>query len=246
MLSVQEDHKKELELTPPRHVAIIMDGNGRWAKQKKLPKIAGHKKGAEAVRTCVESCVDQGISYLTLYAFSSENWSRPVEEVKDLMGLLRRYLTREIDNLHKKNIRISFIGERSRLGSKILDLIEMAEQKTRGNERMHLILALSYGAQAEITDAVRQIAEKVKAGEIDPQDIDEKLVADHLYTSEIPEPDLIIRTSGEKRLSNFLLWQAAYAEFYFTDLYWPDFSSDSLKEAIDDYHKRDRRYGARS
>ncbi|MBT5187630.1 MAG: di-trans,poly-cis-decaprenylcistransferase, partial [Kordiimonadaceae bacterium] len=180
-----------------------------------------------------------------LYAFSSENWNRPIEEVNDLMGLLQIYLTKEINELHEKNIRISFIGSRDRLSDNIIKLIDDAEEKTRDNKKLHLILALNYGGQEEIVNAARNLALKVKDGSIDVEDIDESVFSKYLYTGEIPEPDLIIRTSGEQRLSNFMLWQAAYAEFVFQDTLWPDFTKVELCDAIDEYYKRDRRYGAR-
>ncbi len=241
--SIESD--RNLKHDPLKHIAIIMDGNGRWAKAHRLPKFAGHKKGADAVRAIVETCADLEIKYLTLYAFSSENWNRPIEEVNDLMGLLKIYLTKEIDELHKKNIRISFIGSRDRLSKNILKLIDGAEKKTAENKKLHLILALNYGAQEEIVRAAKHLAQKVKNGSLDVDNIDEKTFSKHLYTKDIPEPDLIIRTSGEQRLSNFMLWQAAYSEFVFLDVLWPDFTKQSLCNAIDEYYKRDRRYGAR-
>ena len=228
-----------------KHIAIIMDGNGRWAKARHLPKFAGHKKGADAVRGIVEQCADMDVEYLTLYAFSSENWNRPIEEVNDLMGLLKIYLTKEIAELHRKNVRISFIGSRDRLSKNIISLLEDAEEKTRNNDRLRLTLALNYGGQEEIVCATKNIAKQVQDGLLDVEDITEKTLTDNLYTSDMPEPDLIIRTSGEKRLSNFMLWQAAYSEFVFQDVLWPDFSKESLLSAIDEYYKRDRRYGAR-
>ena len=249
MLLVKDEHNAESKTEegrlPLQHVAIIMDGNGRWAKSRRLPKFAGHKKGADAVRGIVEACCDLDIKYLTLYAFSSENWNRPPEEVSDLMGLLKIYLTKEIDELHRKNIRISFIGSRNRLSDNIISLIDMAEEKTKNNDKLRLTLALNYGGQEEIVNAARIVAEQVQQGKIEVDNIDEELFASHLYAAEVPEPDLIIRTSGEQRLSNFMLWQAAYAEFVFQDVLWPDFSREQLCNAIDEYHKRDRRYGAR-
>ena len=239
------ENNTEQSRNPLRHIAIIMDGNGRWAKSRRLPKFAGHKKGADAVRGVVATCADMDVKYLTLYAFSSENWKRPVEEVNDLMGLLKIYLTKEIEELHQKNIRISFIGSRERLSKNIIKLIEDAEEKTRENKKLQLILALNYGGQEEIVHAARSLAKKVKMGELEIENIDEKQFSLSLYTGEIPEPDLIIRTSGEQRLSNFMLWQAAYAEFVFQDVLWPDYTEQSLCSAIDEYHKRDRRYGAR-
>ena len=249
MLLVKENNKAENKSLAaqkaPQHIAIIMDGNGRWAKSRHLPKIAGHKKGADAVRGIVEVCADLDVKYLTLYAFSSENWNRPIAEVNDLMGLLKIYLTKEINELHEKNIRISFIGSRDRLSKNIIKLIDDAEEKTRKNTKLQLILALNYGGQEEIVNAARNIAEKVKNGSLEVSDIDENVFSKYLYTSEIPDPDLIIRTSGEQRLSNFMLWQAAYTEFVFQDILWPDFTKVELCNAIKEYYKRDRRYGAR-
>jgi len=248
MLLVKEEFaspKKNKQPEPPAHVAIIMDGNGRWAKKRMLPKFAGHKRGAEVVRRCVEDSIDLGIKYLTLYAFSSENWNRPEDEVNDLMKLLRRYLTKEVDILHKKNIRLTFIGNRSKLNNNIRQLLEAAEQKTLNNTRLCLTLALSYGGREEIIDAARELADKVKAGDMEPEDISEAVFASHLHTGDIPDPDLIIRTSGEQRISNFLLWQIAYAEFVFLDVLWPDFNREILAQALQEYYCRDRRYGAR-
>ena len=231
---------------PPRHVAIIMDGNGRWAKARGLPRVAGHQRGAEAVRRAVEGAQELGISYLTLYAFSSENWKRPPAEVDDLMGLLRVYLRRELAELHKNGVRVRFIGERERLAPDIIELIEQAEATTGRNDGLTLVIALNYGSHAEIVSAARRIAVEAVAGRIRPQEIDEAVFARFLHTSAIPDPDLLIRTSGEQRLSNFLLWQAAYAELVFMDILWPDFTKESLREALHEYHRRDRRYGATS
>ena len=248
MLLVKEgfpSKKKDKQPQPPAHVAIIMDGNGRWAKKRMLPKVAGHKRGADVVRKCVEDAVELGIKYLTLYAFSSENWNRPEDEVNDLMTLLQRYLTKEVDNLHEKNIRISFIGNRSRLSDNIRALLDSAEKRTANNTRLCLTLALSYGGRSEIIDAAKEVAQMVKSGALDCNDITEELFASHLHTSHIPDPDLIIRTSGEQRISNFLLWQIAYAEFVFLDVLWPDFNREMLEKALEEYYGRDRRYGAR-
>lgn len=229
---------------PPVHVAIIMDGNGRWAASRGLPRIAGHRQGAEAVRTAITGAVELGISYLTLYGFSMENWKRPKAEIADLMGLLRLYLSREVAELKRKGVRIRFIGQRSRLAPDIVSMIEDAERRTRDNTTLNLVVALSYGARQEITGAVASLANKVKAGEIDPATINEDIIAEHLETAGMPDPDLVVRTSGEKRVSNFLLWQLAYAELVFTDTLWPDFSRDDLEEAINEFHRRERRYGA--
>ena len=229
---------------PPVHVAIIMDGNGRWAKARGLPRTAGHKKGVEAVRRTVEAARELGIGYLTIFSFSSENWRRPEEEVSDLMGLLRFYLRSEIAELHKAGIRLRVIGERARLSADIIRLIENAEELTAGNRTMTLVVALSYGARQEIVLTARRLAEEVKAGRLDPEDIDEAAFTGRLFTADIPDPDLMIRTSGEKRLSNFLLWQSAYAEFVFTDTLWPDFTKRDLEAAIEEFHRRERRFGA--
>lgn len=228
----------------PVHVAIIMDGNGRWAKAKGLPRVAGHAQGAEAVRRTVKAASQIGIRYLTLYGFSLENWKRPAKEIADLMGLLRLYLRKEISELHKEGVRIRFIGDRSLLESDIITLIEMSEQKTRANTQLDLVIALSYGSRQEITAAVRQLVNDVVAGDVDADSIDESAIESRLYTSDIPDPDLIVRTSGEQRISNFLLWQSAYAEFVFTDVLWPDFSREKLEDSIEEFGRRERRYGA--
>jgi len=228
----------------PVHVAIIMDGNGRWAKAKGLSRAAGHAQGAEAVRRTVKAASDLGIQYLTLYGFSLENWKRPAKEIADLMGLLRLYLRKEISELHREGVRIRFIGDRSMLAADIISLIEMSEQKTRANTKLDLVIALSYGSRQEITAAVRQLVEDVAAGEISADAIDENALEGRLYTADMPDPDLIVRTSGEQRISNFLLWQSAYAEFVFTDVLWPDFSREKLEDSIEEFSRRERRYGA--
>lgn len=231
---------------PPKHVAIIMDGNGRWAKARGLPRVAGHQRGADTVRKAVEACRDTGIAYLTLYAFSSENWKRPASEVDDLMGLLRLYLRRELRELHRNNVRVRFIGNWRVLAGDIVELIEEAQTTTRDNTGLTFIIAVNYGAQNEILNATRELARAVRDGELDISEIDEERFRRHLDTCDFPDPDLIIRTSGEQRLSNFLLWQAAYSELVFMDLLWPDFNKESLREAIDEFHRRERRYGATS
>jgi len=228
---------------PPVHIAIIMDGNGRWARSRGLPRTAGHKRGAESVRRTVEAAREMGVSYLTLYGFSSENWKRPAGEIADLMGLLRLYLRNEINTLHKNGIRLKVIGERGRLGPDILRLIEEAEARTEGNVDLTLVLALSYGGRQEIVEATRAVARAVAAGQVDPERIDEQVVGAHLFTAGIPDPDLIIRTSGEQRISNFLLWQGAYAELVFIETLWPDFGRAELETALRDFHRRDRRFG---
>lgn len=227
----------------PVHVAIIMDGNGRWAKSRGLPRTAGHKKGAEALRSLLVECQDMGIRYLTIYAFSSENWNRPQHEVSDLMQLLRFYLEKELRTLVKHGIRLKVIGDLSQVEPTIRKQIEAAEAKTKDNDRFQLTVALSYGARNEMLHAVRQIAEQVKSGELAADAISEDTISQHLYTAEIPDPDLLIRTGGEQRLSNFLLWQQAYTELFFTPVFWPDFSIEHFKAALGEYAKRERRYG---
>jgi undecaprenyl diphosphate synthase len=229
---------------PPLHVAIIMDGNGRWAKSRGLPRTVGHQRGAEAVRRTVRGAVELGISYLTLFGFSSENWKRSAAEIDDLMALLRFYLRSEIAELDRNGVRIRVIGDRARLADDIVTLIDDAERRTRGNARLNLTVALSYGGRSEITLAARRVAEAVCAGELAVEDIDEAAFARRLLTVDIPDPDFVIRTSGEKRISNFLLWQSAYSELIFLDRLWPDFTRDDLESAIHEFHRRDRRYGA--
>jgi undecaprenyl diphosphate synthase len=231
-------------LPPPRHVAIIMDGNGRWAKSRGLPRIVGHRGGAEAVRRTVTAAVELGIRYLTLFGFSSENWKRPVDEIQDLMGLLRHYLRGEIAELHRQGVRFRVIGDRTRLAPDIVTLIVNGEELTRDNTQLDLAIALSYGGRAEIAQAARRIAVEVREGRLGLDAVDEACFARHLFTSDIPDPDLLIRTSGEQRISNFLLWQSAYAELVFTGTLWPDFTRSDLEAALRDYHGRERRYGA--
>ena len=229
---------------PPRHVAIIMDGNGRWAKSRGLPRAAGHRAGAEAVRRTVEAARQMGLDYLTLYAFSAENWKRPLGEVSDLMGLLRLFLRGEIANLHKNGIRFRVIGDRSRLSADIITLITEVETLTQDNNAMTLVLALSYGGRQEIIEAAKVLARQVAVGQISADDLTEAAFESALYTHGIPDPDLVIRTSGEKRLSNFLLWQSAYSEFVFLDVLWPDFGGAEIQWAVDEFLRRERRYGA--
>ncbi|MEI6729835.1 MAG: isoprenyl transferase [Pseudomonadota bacterium] len=227
----------------PAHIAIIMDGNGRWAKKRGLPRIAGHKKGTEILHEIMQTCQDLGVSYLTIYAFSAENWQRPASEVGALMDLLQLYIKHEIGNLHKKGVRLKIIGDLSKVEPAIAKQIAKAEELTKDNRKFFLNVALSYGARQEISHAARSIVEKVIDGEIDIENIDENLLGAMLYTKEIPDPDLLIRTGGEQRLSNFLLWQAAYSELYFTDVLWPDFTGEHLKAAVAEYSQRERRYG---
>lgn len=230
----------------PVHVAIIMDGNGRWARSRNLPRTAGHQQGAESVRRAIEACFELGVSYLTLYGFSSENWKRPETEITDLMLLLRRYLQSEIAELHKHGVRVRVVGERDRFSPDIVALIGKAEDMTKSNDKLQLTVALNYGSRREITLAARHLAAAAVAGKIAPTDIDETHFNAHLMTVDLPDPDLMIRTSGEQRLSNFLLWQCAYTEFVFLDVLWPDFNKSHLEEAIHEFHRRERRYGASS
>jgi undecaprenyl diphosphate synthase len=229
---------------PPKHVAIIMDGNGRWAKARGLPRTAGHRKGVEAVRRTVEAARELGIPYLTMFGFSSENWRRPEGEVFDLMQLLRFYLRSEIAELHKNGVRLRVIGDRSKLSGDIVTMIEKAEELTRGNTELNLVIALSYGSRQEITDATRQMVRDALEGRLRPEDITEESFSARLLTRDIPDPDLLVRTSGEQRISNFLLWQSAYTELVFVDTLWPDFTKRDLEDAIREFNQRDRRYGA--
>ncbi|MBY8821363.1 isoprenyl transferase [Sphingomonas colocasiae] len=227
----------------PRHVAIIMDGNGRWAKKRLLPRVAGHKQGVEAARRTVRAAGDLGIEVLTLYAFSSENWRRPASEIGDLMGLLRRFIIDDIDELAEAGVRLRVIGDYRALSPDIVSLIDSAIARTAENSRTTLVIALNYGAQDELVRAIRSFAADAVAGRIDPQTINDADVEARLDTSDLPPLDLLIRTSGEKRLSNFLLWQAAYAELMFVDTLWPDFDRDALAAAIGQFGQRERRFG---
>src|SRR5580692_4098062 len=230
---------------PPVHVAIIMDGNGRWAAARRLPRIAGHREGARAVRRTIEAAIRHGVSWLTIYAFSSENWRRPAGEVLDLTGLLRHYLRTEIAELGANGVRLRIIGDRSRFENDIQVDLEEAERATAANTRLNLTVALSYGARAEIAAAARAMADAAQAGVLDPDGNDEAAFAGFLFTAGMPDPDLLIRTSGEQRLSNFLLWQAAYAELVFLDVLWPDFDEAHFAAALSEYARRERRFGAR-
>ena len=229
----------------PRHVAIIMDGNGRWAERRGLPRAAGHRAGAEAVRRTLKAAVKAGVQVLTLYAFSSENWRRSEDEISDLKGLMGYYLERELDELARQGVQIRLIGDYKAFGPQLVERLERAVEKTAGNDRLILVVALGYGSRAEIASAARDLAAKARAGEIDAGEIDEKSFADHLQTRDLPELDLMIRTSGEKRLSNFLLWQSAYAELLFLDLLWPDFDDAAFNEALAEFSSRQRRFGGR-
>ncbi len=232
------------EPSVPAHVAIIMDGNRRWARSRGMPPVYGHQQGAEAVRRATEACAKLGVRYLTLYAFSSENWARPRGEVGELMNLLRLYLRREISNLDRNGVRVRMIGERDGLDADIRDLITAAEARTRGNTRLDLIIALNYGSRREIVRVARRLAAEVAAGTLKAEAIDEGAISARLDTAGIPDPDLLIRTSGEQRISNFLLWQLAYTELVFVPVPWPDFGEDHLQGALAEYARRERRYGA--
>jgi undecaprenyl diphosphate synthase len=242
------DRSTSSEETPdaaimPRHVAIIMDGNGRWAAERGLPRALGHRSGVEAVRRTVKAAIELSIPFLTLYSFSSENWSRPKDEIDDLMGLMKRFIRCDLAELHQNNVRVMVIGERENIDPEMKALIDEACELTRDNTRLTLVIAFNYGARSEITRAVRRITEDVLAGRLDPADISAEHMTQALDTGGIPDPELLIRTSGERRLSNFLLWQCAYTEFVFLDAYWPDFSRELLLEAVSQFKARERRFG---
>ena len=245
LLPAARPRAADTEAPPPAHVAIIMDGNGRWAAARHLPRIAGHREGARAVRRTIEAAIHSGVSWLTLYAFSSENWRRPLGEVLDLTGLLRHYLRSEIDELRANGVRLRVIGDRGRFDPDIQKDLAAAEQSTADNTRLNLTVALSYGARAEIVAAARAAAEAVRDGRLAAADLNEERFSGLLATADMPDPDLVIRTSGEQRLSNFLLWQAAYAELVFLDVLWPDFDAPHFAAALAEFARRDRRFGAR-
>lgn len=239
-----EDHCAVAQVVPA-HVAIIMDGNGRWAKSRGLPRIAGHREGSRAVRRTVEAAIKAGVSWLTIYAFSSENWRRPAGEILDLTGLLRRYLRSEVAELKQTGVRLRFIGDRERFDRDIQNDLLIAERDTETNSRLNLTIALSYGARAEIAAAARAAVAAVRDGSLITENLNEEVFARFLATAGMPDPDLIIRTSGEQRLSNFLLWQAAYAELVFLDVFWPDFDQTQFNAALKEFARRERRFGAR-
>lgn len=228
----------------PRHVAVIMDGNGRWAAKNHLPRLKGHEQGVKAAKAAIQAALDHGIEYLTLYAFSVENWKRPALEVSGLMSLLQSTLQHQAEEYLKQGIRLRVIGRMSDLPASIQKSLHEVMEKTKHHTRLQLIMALSYGGRAEIVDAVRQIGRRISRGEIKPEQIDETTISEHLYAPDIPDPDLLIRTSGEWRLSNFLLWQCSYTELYVTSVLWPDFDKQEFSRAIEDYHRRHRRFGA--
>ena len=229
-----------------RHVAIIMDGNGRWAAERGLPRAEGHRQGVESVRRTLKAAMELGVTHLTLFSFSSENWSRPKQEINDLFGLLRRFVRRDLADLHKNGVKIHVIGARTGLESDILRMLDEAAELTKDNTALDLTIAFNYGARDEIARAAQRIAEDVKAGAMDASDVTPEKFSTYLDTAGLPDPDLLIRTSGELRLSNFLLWQLAYAEFVFVDVYWPDFSKDVFAAAIAEYQQRSRRFGGTS
>jgi undecaprenyl diphosphate synthase len=237
---------RETAVCVPRHVAVIMDGNGRWAKQRGRPRLFGHRAGAESLRAVLRACRDHGVEYLTVYAFSTENWVRPKDEVGGLMSLLKTFLKTDEHELHENQVRLRVTGRIEDLPRSVRTELERVMEATKAYTRWHLILALSYGGRTEITDAVRAIARKVKTGELEPEAVDETVISRHLYLPDVPDPDLMIRTSGELRLSNFLLWELSYAEFYFTDTLWPDFREPQFAEALAEYSRRQRRFGAPS
>ncbi|WP_346938016.1 isoprenyl transferase [uncultured Clostridium sp.] len=227
----------------PAHIAIIMDGNGRWAKQRKLPRTMGHRAGMKNIKMMVEESSNLGVRYLTLYAFSTENWKRPVEEVGALMDLVVEFINKEFEELHRNNVRLNSIGDISKLPEKSKAAIEDAKYKTRNNTGLTLNIALNYGGRDEIVRGVKEIAKEVLEGKLKVDNIDDKVISDHLYTSGMPDPDIIIRPSGELRISNYLLWQSAYSEFWFSNINWPDFTKEDLRRAISDFQNRDRRFG---
>ncbi|MBI1236794.1 MAG: isoprenyl transferase [Alphaproteobacteria bacterium] len=229
--------------TVPTHIAIIMDGNGRWAKARGLPRTAGHKKGAESLRRAMNACRKHGVKHLTVYAFSSENWNRPADEINDLMQLLQHYLRNELQTLHENQIRLRFIGDLSQLDEHLREQVDETVNQTTRHSQFNLTIALSYGGRQEITRAVQKLAKDIQAGRLKPEQVTEQIIAGALDTAELPEPDLLIRTGGEQRISNFLLWQSAYTEFYFCDTLWPDFGESELEAALQDFSKRERRFG---
>lgn len=229
----------------PRHVAIIMDGNGRWAEARGLPRVAGHRAGAEAVRRTLEAAVESGVEVLTLYAFSSENWRRSDEEIADLKGLMRYYLERELDRLTREGVRLRLIGDYRAFGPQMVEQLEKAVARTASNERITLVVALNYGSRSELAQVAAKLAAKAATGELDASEVDEAAIQAELDTSGLPDPDLLIRTSGEVRLSNFLLWQSAYAELLFTPVLWPDFDETAFSDALQQFAARQRRFGGR-
>jgi undecaprenyl diphosphate synthase len=239
-----DQSKASVEDVPvPRHVAIIMDGNGRWASQRGFPRTEGHRRGVESVRVCVRSAIELGVEYLTLYTFSSENWARPKDEIFDLMGLLKRFIRRDLAELHEQNVKINVIGTEDGVEGEIMGLIREAVILTQNNTGLHLTVAFNYGARDEIVRAARELALKAQRGELNPAEITSEIFGAHLDTAGLPEPDLLIRTGGNQRISNFLLWQCAYTEFVFVDAYWPEFTKEIFAAAIAEFQTRERRFG---
>jgi undecaprenyl diphosphate synthase len=243
MTEAKVPHEETRTITVPRHVAIIMDGNGRWAASRSLPRVEGHRRGVEAVRRTVRAATEIGIQIVTIFSFSAENWTRPASEIGELMGLLRRFIRNDLADLHKSNVRVRIIGEREGLDPEIARLLNDAEELTRGNTGLTLVVAFNYGSRQEIVRTARRFAERIAAGEMNPADITIDTFGGFLDAPDLPDPDLIIRTSGEQRLSNFLLWQAAYSELVFVPTYWPDFDRAALEAAIREYQQRERRFG---
>lgn len=243
MLALEEKTSKIVKETNLKHIAIIMDGNRRWAKEKNLPSAFGHKKGVEALKNTLRACNDFGIKYLTVYAFSTENWNRKQEEVDFLMDLFAQTLKNELGEMHKENVIINFIGDLEKLNPKLQEILHNAVETTKNNTGVYFQIAFNYGSRLEMLQAVQNIAKKIQNNEIKPEDITEEMISENLYTKNIPDPDLLIRTSGEKRISNYLLWQIAYSEIYVTEQYWPEFDKNSLAEAVNEYHNRNRRFG---
>lgn len=243
MVASTHDHESTMKSTLPRHVAVIMDGNGRWAQARGLPRSAGHRRGVEAVREIVRAAGDYGIEYITLYSFSSENWSRPKSEISELFGLLKIFIRRDLVDLHKNNVRVKIIGSRERVPEDVLSLIDEAVALTANNTAQTLVVAFNYGGRDEIVEAVQKIAADVKTGNIEPETISSDIISNALYTADIPDPDLLIRTSGEVRISNFLLWQIAYSEMIFVEKLWPDFNKDDFGKALEVYQNRTRKFG---
>jgi len=242
-ITAEEKIREIVENTELKHIAVIMDGNRRWAKERHLPSAMGHQKGVQSLKTALKACHSFGVQYLTVYAFSTENWNRPKEEVNFLMSLLANTIKNELKELDENGVRIKFIGKISELNQELKDILHDAEEKTKNNTGVKLQIAFNYGSRMEITNAVREIAKNVADGLIKPEDITEQTICSKLFTKDIPDPDLLIRTGGEQRLSNYLLWQSAYSEIYVTNIYWPDFDKDSLAEAINEYSARTRRFG---
>lgn len=242
-LTEKEQIQQIIKETDLQHIAIIMDGNRRWAKNRFLPSAAGHKKGVESLRTTIKACIEYGIKYLTVYAFSTENWNRPKDEVDFLMSLLAKTIVSELPEFQENDVKLKFIGDKTSLSEDLKNILNYGETETQNNKTLNLQIAFNYGSRLEITNALRQIAKQIQDGSLSADEINEQTISDNLYTADIPDPALLIRTGGEKRISNYLLWQLAYTEIYVTDIYWPEFDKNSLAEAIIDFNNRQRRFG---